>query len=227
MKQKEYIRKTAKKLQCSKKEKEEFIRQLTSDIESALECGETWEAIQKRLGTPDEAAQDFNENLGERAIAYRHKKTLILRLVIGIAVLVCTILSGGIYFTQFNHSQTAPKATPSPAAEIQKKEAAIKASHEIINRFNTGDYKEILRRSDAKVSSSLSVESLKQAKKQVMPDAGEFQRFENDYANCLMEKDVLYTTVQTKAVYQKQTIIFTISWDDKNQLCGFYLKSAT
>ncbi len=227
MKQQEYIRKTARKLQCSKKEKEEFIRQLTSDIESALECGETWEAVQKRLGTPDEAAQDFNENLGETAIAYRHKKTLFLGLAIGIVVLACAILSGGIYFTQFDHSQPSTTASPTPAGETQRKDAAIKASHEIINRFNAGDYKEILRRGDAKVSSSLSVESLQQAKKQVMPDAGEFQQFENDYANCLMEKDVLYTTVQTKAVYQKQTIIFTISWDNKNQMCGFYLKSAT
>ena len=40
----------------------------------------------------------------------------------------------------------------------------------------------------------------------------------------ITDKGLSYTTVQTKVRYTNQTVIFTLSWNDKKQLCGFYLR---
>lgn len=226
MKQQEYIRKTARKLQCKRKKRTEFTRQLTSDIESALEYGEDWNAIQERLGKPEEVARDFNENLGEAAIAYRKKRTLLLGLVIGIdtVLLLFIVIFGILHFTRSDSNKNPIAASPTPAGDALAKETAIQLSNEMITLFNADDYEGIIDRSNDDIRSSLSAEALQKAKDEIMAGAGEFQVIEENYATHIMERDITYTMVQTKARYANQTVIFTISWDPQNRLCGFYLK---
>lgn len=226
MEQQKYIQKTAKKLQCNKERRSEFTRQLTSDIESALEYGEEWNAIQERLGTPEEVARDFNENLGEAATSYRKKRALLLGLAIGIGtvLLLIVVVFGILHFTWSDNNKNSAATSPAPTGDTLIKETAIQLSHEVIDQFNADDYEAILARGDDKLKLTLSPEALQQAKDQIMAEAGEFQSIEKDYATRILEKEVTYTTVQTKVRYTNQTVVFTISWDDQNQMCGFYLK---
>lgn len=226
MEQQKYIQKTAKKLQCNKKRRSEFTRQLTSDIESALEYGEEWNAIQERLGTPEEVARDFNENLGEAATAYRKKRALLLGLAIGITtvLLLIVVIISIIHFTRSDSNENPTATSPAPTGDTLVKENAIQLSHEVINQFNADDYEAILARGDDKLKLTLSTEAMQQAKDQIMAEAGKFQSIEEDYATRILEKELTYTSVQTKVRYTNQTVVFTISWDNQNQMCGFYLK---
>lgn len=60
-----YVREVGKRLQCSEKKRKEIERQLASDIQAALENGETMEEILERMGTAKEAAREFNSNFTE------------------------------------------------------------------------------------------------------------------------------------------------------------------
>lgn len=226
MEQQKYIRKTAKKLECNKKKKSEFTRQLSSDIESALEYGEEWNAIQERLGTPEEVARDFNETLGEAATAYRKKRILLLGLATGIGtvLLLIVVVFGILHFTRPDNNKNFAATSPAPTGDTLVKENAIQLSHEVINQFNADDYEAILAQGDDKLKLTLSTNALQQAKDQIMAGAGQFQSIEEDHATRILEKEAAYTTVQTKATYANQAVIFTISWNDQNQMCGFYLK---
>jgi hypothetical protein len=225
MKQKTYLRKTMHKLQCNKKRKQEFIRQLMSDMESALEAGEDWDSIQKRLGTPEDISHDFNENLGDTAVRYRRRKTVFLSVGIGLVALAVLVVPAVLLSNQNsvpNTGNTVTSTTTSSEKTLSD-ETAVELSHQIIEQFNDDSYDTILSRADSTCKKSLTADALQQSKEIVMSNAGDFQKYEGDSIT-VVTTGSRYTTVQTTARYQNQTVIFTISWDDEQKLCGFYLK---
>jgi hypothetical protein len=226
MKQKTYLRKTMHKLQCDKKRKQEFARQLSSDIESALEAGEDWDSIQKRLGTPKDISRDFNENLDDTAVCCKRRKNRALGVGTGMIVVAVLVVLVGILVNRDaipNTGNTVASTTDSSENTFSDK-AAEERSHQMIEQFNDGSYDTILSRCDSTLKKSLTVDALQQSKEIVMSNAGDFQKYEGDSITVGTQNGSSYTTVQTTARYQNQTVTFTISWDTEQKLCGFYLK---
>ena len=222
-----YVKKAARKLHCSKEKKNDFRRQLASDIASALESGESWESVQKRLGTPAEIAREMNESLGDTALTYQKKKQKICFSAIGGAIVISAILivifitlSGG---SQRQEETTNPAGTESGQEALSHQEA-ISLSEKAIQEFNQEDFDAVIQQGDKQLKNSLSSDSLQQAKEQTMPEAGQFRQIESSDAIRITDKGLSYTTVQIKVRYTNQTVMFTISWNDKKQLCGFYLR---
>ena len=222
-----YVKKAARKLHCSKEKKNDFRRQLASDIASALESGESWESVQKRLGTPAEIAREMNESLGDTALTYQKKKQKICFSAIGGAIVISAILIV-IFITLSGSSQrqeeiTNPAGTESGQEALSHQEA-ISLSEKAIQEFNQEDFDAVIQQGDKQLKNSLSSDALQQAKRQTMSEAGQFRQIESSDAVRITDKGRSYTTVQTKVCYSNQTVIFTISWNDKKQLCGFYLR---
>ena len=222
-----YVKKAARKLHCSKEKKNDFRRQLASDIASALESGESWESVQKRLGTPAEIAREMNESLGDTALTYQKKKQKICFSAIGGAIVISAILIV-IFITLSGSSQrheeiTNPAGTESGQEALSHQEA-ISLSEKAIQEFNQEDFDAVIQQGDKQLKNSLSSDSLQQAKEQTMPEAGQFRQIESSDAIRITDKGLSYTTVQTKVRYTNQTVMFTISWNDKKQLCGFFVK---
>lgn len=222
-----YVKKAARKLHCSKEKKNDFIRQLASDIASALESGESWEAVQKRLGTPGEIAREMNESLGEPALIYQKRKKRILLSAIGGVIVIAAILTV-IFITLSGGSQRQEEtSTPDGTESVQETlsdQEAISLSEKAIQEFNQEDFDAVIQQGDKQLKNSLSSDALQQAKEQTMPEAGQFRQIESSDAIRITDKGLSYTTVQTKVRYTNQTVIFTLSWNDKKQLCGFYLR---
>ena len=61
-----YIKEISKKLLCKKDKKAEIIKQITSDIDIAIENGSKIEDVLVNMGTPSEVASEFNDNFDER-----------------------------------------------------------------------------------------------------------------------------------------------------------------
>ena len=74
MNEKAYAKAVARRLACSKARRDEFVRDLESDIASSLADGETWEQVERRLGDPRDVAREFNEALSERELAAGRKR---------------------------------------------------------------------------------------------------------------------------------------------------------
>jgi hypothetical protein len=226
MERKTYLRKTMRKLQCDKKRKKEFARQLTSDIESALEAGEDWDSIQKHLGTPEDISRDFNENLDDTDIRCQRRKNRALGVGAGMAAVAVLVVLVALLANRDGVSDTENTLTSTTASSEKtlSDKTAEELSHQVIEQFNEGSYETILSHSDSTLKESLTVEALRQSKEIVMSNAGDFQKYEGDSVTVGTQKGSSYTTVQTTACYQNQTVIFTISWNVEQKLCGFYLK---
>lgn len=100
----EYIREFMHKLNCSNKKKNEISKELRADIQSAIENGETWEEIRKRMGSPEEIAQEFNDNFSEsKSNNEKGKKSIV---IVG-AVLAVIVVAGIIIWAVFSN-KTSP-----------------------------------------------------------------------------------------------------------------------
>lgn len=228
MNQETYIRKTARKLSCNRDKRNEFIKQLASDIESALESGESWDAIQKRIGTPTEVAKEINESLGEGAVCYQKKKYRITGLVTGAVLITCAATLLLILYPRKEkapeHTQNTSPPLASQTNEILPDEDVQSLSAEVIKQFSAGDYKAVLAGGDDRITKSLSADTLRQVREQIMPDAGKLLEIKKGHIIRINEENTSYVTVQTPVCYANQTVTFTLSWNSQKQLCGFYLK---
>ena len=83
MNKKQYIKKVIRLLGCSRQQKRKIQLDLENDIEMALKQGESLEDIMQRMGTPEEVAREFNENMGVQP-PRSHKKMIII--IIGLLV---------------------------------------------------------------------------------------------------------------------------------------------
>lgn len=95
-----------------------------------------------------------------------------------------------------------------------------------IKLLNEGDYEKFctdLPREDLKTS--FTVDVMKNAIAQVMPNAGAFVEFSSESVVGQKDKDGNESAVAViVAKYENQKVTYTISFDEEMKLIGFYLK---
>lgn len=87
MTKEKYLQTIMNGLNVSKKDKQRIYEDLNSDIETALENGETWQEIYERLGSAEEVLEELKENF-EEAPKKSNKK-----IIIGIVAAVLIVCS--------------------------------------------------------------------------------------------------------------------------------------
>lgn len=101
------------------------------------------------------------------------------------------------------------------------------AAESAISLMNSGDYQKF---SDSMVREdlrkSLSADVLKKAADQVMSKAGSFDSFSNATVSGVNDAKAKqdYAVAAVAAKYKNQTVTYTISFDTKMNIVGFYLK---
>ena len=101
------------------------------------------------------------------------------------------------------------------------------AAESAISLINSGDYQKF---SDSMVREdlrkSLSADVLKKAADPVMSKAGSFDSFSNEIVSGVKDAEAKqdYAVAIVEAKYKNQTITYTISFNTKMNIVGFYLK---
>ena len=92
----QYVNRIGKKIKCSGKRKKEIKRQILSDVLVAMENGETLDSIMEHMGSIDEVAFEFNQNLSkeEQKNYVRVRKRNRILFILGIVI----VLFGLIYW---------------------------------------------------------------------------------------------------------------------------------
>lgn len=226
MNKEQYVAQVAKYLTCKKSKRKEITDQLASDIESALEQGEQWDSIEKRLGTPEEMAVELNENLdGNVAAKPSHitpgKKAA--GILVGIALILCLCLSiPNIISRQPAPDSATPAATTTtwPVSD----EDAIKLALSILENYNRENYPAICELCNEQLKSSLTPKALRQTRKNYLKNAGDYKSRKQTVVIHQTEKGTRYTIVQCLVSYENQQVVFTITMDENKKLAGFYMK---
>lgn len=213
MNKEQYIKLVMKKLGCTKKEKEKIKVDLNNDIEMALKNGETFEDIMKRMGTPEELAQEFNDNLG---VVYKksHKK-LIIGIIIGVvAVIIAVIL----------YIQTLiPDINPLGTSGLYRESEVHQWNVEAIDYLNQNEYDSLRRMTSPDLQNQLDDQVIEKAKND-LGELGKFEKVTSEQSAEAKQNGELLVVSEVVALYEKRSVTYTISFNESGELVGIYMK---
>lgn len=216
MNQEKYIRLVLKKLKCSGQKKNNIKKELESDIASARESGETFDEIMTRMGTPASLAAEFNDNFSpEELKSYRKKR---LWKILGISAAALLILLLAVFYI-------LPKNYPLEQRGNYDEAQVMARADEAILAFSEKDYASI-RDMCATESARhvLSDETLSGARALFPDEWGEFITYGNAYTCEVVQMGHSAAVIQINATYEHTAVTYTLMFDEKLNLCGFYVK---
>lgn len=211
MNKEQYIKLVMKKLGCTKKEKEKIKVDLNNDIEMALKNGETFEDIMKRMGTPEELAQEFNDNLG---VVYKksHKK-LIIGIIIGVVAVIIAIV---LYIQSL-----IPDINPLGTSGLYQESEVHQWNVEAIGYLNQNDYDSLHQMLSPDLRDRL--DDILKAKND-LGELGNFEKITSEQSVEAKQKGELLVASEVVALYEKRSVTYTISFNESGQMVGIYMK---
>lgn len=215
MKQENYVKAIVSRLQCSGSRKREIRRELEADIESAMENGESWEQVERRMGTPSAVASEFNSNFPdtERKAAKRSRRIRII-LIIAVVLLAAVALVWRLL----------PKSYPIGTHSDFEEQTVIDAAEKVVNLLDADDFEMLKAMSTDSMYKFMDEKTWNEARAQVGENWGAFQSFGSVYTAEIRESGGFYAVVQLVAVYENKAVTYTISFNEKMELSGLYIK---
>ncbi len=213
---KKYIRQIIGKLKCSKKKRKEIGQQLTAEFMAGIENGESTQEIIKRMGTPIEIAEDFNNSFTqEEQKKYRREKWIGRLAVIG---MIFVMLAAVVYWA-------LPKAIAIEDSKIFEKEETEELAKEVIRLFNEEDYDKLHTYSIEKMKEVLNKESMDEIKEvYIGEDWGAFETYGNIYMAQISQMQKKSVAVQIGARYENVNVTYTLYFNEDMKLEGFWMR---
>ncbi len=213
MNKKQYIKKVIRLLGCSRQQKRKIQLDLENDIEMALKQRESLEDIMQRMGTPEEVAREFNENMGVQP-PRSHKKMIII--IIGLLVGV------GLAVFLFIRSMI-PEYTDLQDSSYFQQEQVAQIMAEVILDVSPLDEQSLIERCDETMAQTLTEHSLSEALES-LGELGDFQRITSERYVEVNQNGYICVVGEIVALYQKRSVTYTITLDQNYQLAGLYMK---
>lgn len=213
---KQYVNGIAKKIRCGGAKKKEIIRQLEADVELRLSQGEPLEHVISQMGTVDEIADSFNENISaEEQKRYTRNKRIRTAVLI---VLLLAVLSGLTYWKM-------PKGIDIEKSEYFDAVQVENAMKETIEQLDTGDFNALKESSISEMHAFLNYESWEEAKNMVMEEPwGERIQFGTVYLAEVAQGNTHYVVGEITVTYEKVSVTYRLTYDQDMLLSGLYVR---
>lgn len=215
MNKEKYVDSIIRKLKCTRQKKKEIRKQLISDLAVAYENVEDKDDIVSRMGAFEEIAKEFNDNFTEDEIkkAKRYKNititVIILLAFVLIAALIYWILPKGKLVDN-------GKSEQDNIEEMTKK---------VIELVSDGDYETVCNDyCDKQMQKYMNSEKIESAKKFISDDWGKLTSYGNFYITEMLQMNKKFTVVQVSVSYENTSVTYTITFNEKIKVSGFYIK---
>lgn len=210
-----YVQDIVRKIKCTNRKKREIKDQLLSDIAIRQESGEAVEQIMESMGTADEIAEAFEQNLSEAdKKAYKWRK---IWMTIGSIVLV-------LFFLCLLAWWYIPKAVDISGDGRFTQEKVAAEVEKIIGLLDENDYESLRGKAAEEIQTLLNQETVGGVKDAISTDWGERQSIGNVYLGGVKQKGKLLIVTQVDVIYENVSVVYTISFDENMKLAGLYMR---
>ena len=208
-----YVKKIVRNLKCTGAKKKEIGDSLLSDIAARREQGEAMEQIMESMGSPEEIAEAFSQNLSDAdRKAYKRRR---IGMNIGQIVAALVFLSVLAWWM-------IPKP-PAPGAHLSQDQVPSPAEQLLI-MLNQNDFDGLQELAVDELKSKLTQETMDEVRKNISEDWGEMQSIGKVYMQGLKQKGKVMVVTQVDAVYENVSVVYTISFDEDLRLGGLYMR---
>lgn len=208
-----YVKDIVRKLKCTGSKKREIQNQLLSDIAVRREQGETLDRIMESMGSPQEIAEAFCQDLSDAdRKAYRRSR---VGMIVGIAAVVLLLAAAGIWWL-----------LPKPAAldgDPSQEEITAAVEH-VIGLLNQDDFDGLQELSVDKMRNVLTQETIDKVRRDISDEWGGMQSHGKVYIQGISQMGKFFIVTQVDAVYENVSVVYTISFDRDLRLGGLYLR---
>lgn len=200
-----------KHLECSKQQKMKVKSDLESDIQMALNNGETLEDIMKRMGKPEELAQELNDNMGVV------KKKSHLKLIIGIVTVIVALVIAGIFYIR----SLIPETTPLGTSGLFNEELLLQWSERTVSHID--DYQALYNASTPQMQRQFTQEKW-QAGLKTIGELGKYQKITSYYFAEVKQNGEDMAVGEVVALYENRSVTYTLTFTSDSYLAGLYMK---
>ncbi len=208
-----YVKKIVRNLKCTGAKKKEIGDSLLSDIAARREQGEAMEQIMESMGSPEEIAEAFSQNLSDAdRKAYKRRR---IGMTIGQIVAALVFLSVLAWWM-----------IPKPAAlgDDLSQEAVTASVENVVIMLNQNDFDGLQELAVDELKSKLTQETMDEVRKNISEDWGEMQSIGKVYMQGVKQKGKVIVVTQVDAVYENISVVYTISFDEDLRLGGLYMR---
>ncbi len=212
---KKYVNAIAGKIKCDGKKKKEIKKQLLMDIHMRMKQGEPLEEIILQMGTAEEIADGFNEN-----ISLEEQKRYVRNKVLKIAVPAIVIFFVLISFVYWMF----PKHFDMEQSRYFNKEQVENAMKETIELLDAGDYIALQERVTPQMQTLLNAETMDAAKGVLSDDWGERKMFGAVYMVELIQGNRHSAIGEITVTYENVSATYRLTYDEDMRLAGIYIR---
>lgn len=210
-----YVRQILKKVHCSSAKKKEIKKQLLADIKERTVQGETLEEVFSRMGTVQEVADSFRENISE-AEQKKYKRNKRLKW----AAFIIVLLAALVYLMYW----MIPKAKPVANSKIFSRAAVEEKLMETIRLLDSGDYDALQKMSGTQMAEILTGEKMEPIKQRFCNDWGAQKNAGNAEIMEVLQRGKYFAVCQVTVTYENTSVTYTISFDESMKIAGLYMK---
>ncbi len=215
MTKQDYVKQVVKKLNCPQNKRDDIARQLMSDIEIALGEGRPLEKILTEMGEPEALAREFNENFGSGE-APQGKKHRAVKVILVVAV-VLAVLAVFAYWA-FPKTREVGDSGKFTANVVEQYATAV------VDAFSRGDYDTLEGYYSSEMKEAVTSQMLEELKPVIGDDWGEYRGVGTAYMAEVSQRGKEYVIVQMNASYANVSVTYTLTFNSKMELVGFYMK---
>lgn len=208
MNKKEYVKKVLKRIPLQKNDKTRLEEDLLQDILSAMEDGESWENIQKRMGTPEQVAQEYCMQIGCSMKKRRKWPWILLEIIIVAAVGIWVLI---------------PKNYPLQSSKYFDEKEVETWNKAVVENISNKNIDKILSNSSEAFRNEVSEDELLTYFEDM--NTGKFVRISQ--IESVENRSLLQGTFavsEVTAQYDNRSVIYLISFDTDGKLAGLYMR---
>ena len=210
-----YVKQIVKKVKCGKKRKLDIEKQLLYEIEERTEAGEELQDILSGMGTVEEIADGFNEDMSETdQKRYRRSRFVKILVSIGITLLALGAVAAW-YLPTINAIESSSIFT---RADVEQKLV------EVITLLDEDDYESLQAVSTSQMANVLTKDYMSAAKQQLSEDFGGRTSIGTIYMQEIRQRGQYVAVCQVTVTYENVSVVYTISFDEDMKLAGLYMR---
>lgn len=213
---KQYVNGITRKIKCGGEKKKEIRKQLRAEVELKLSQGNTLEEIISQMGSIDEIADSFNENI---SIEEQKKYTRSKRLKTASLIILLLVVLSGLTYWKMPKGIEIEKSKYFNAAQV---ESAMK---ETVEQLDAGEFVFLQENAISQMESFLNQEEWQKAKDMVLAEPwGERIQFGTAYMAELAQGNAHYAVGEITVTYEKVSATYRITFDHDMRLAGLYVR---
>lgn len=215
MNEKRYVKAVARKIRCGGKRKKEIERQLLTDIQMREKQGERLEEIIARMGSAEEIADGFNENIPAQE-QKRYGRNRVLKIA---APVVLTVLFLGLFVYWLS-----PKSADIERSKYFDKDRVEAAMKETIELLDAEDYAALQENAIPQMQTLLNAETRADMRSTLSDDWGERKQFGAVYMVELIQGNRHLAVGEMTVTYENVSVTYRLTYDEDMRFAGIYVR---